>query len=55
MASETFQPLSSLGPIERSRTIDNPAKNDYIEGRKFYGNGECAQAAIAFHALSRGF
>lgn len=58
MASETFQPLSSLGPMSqetKAEQSDNPAKNDYIEGRKFYGNGEYAQAAIAFHNALRGF
>ena len=58
MASETFQPLNSLGPMpqeSKSEQSDNQAKNDYIEGRKFYSNGEYAQAAIAFHNALRGF
>jgi tetratricopeptide (TPR) repeat protein len=53
MASEFIQPLNSLGPVTgdsgQNQDLDNPAKKDYLEGRKLYGNGEYAQAAIAFH------
>ena len=53
MASEFIQPLNSLGPVAgdsgQEQDLDNPAKKDYLEGRKLYGNGEYAQAAIAFH------
>jgi tetratricopeptide (TPR) repeat protein len=53
MASEFIQPLNNLGPMTgdngQDQDADNPAKKDYLEGRKLYGNGEYAQAAIAFH------
>jgi tetratricopeptide (TPR) repeat protein len=59
MASEFIQPLNTLGTVvEESgsgQEDDNPAKKDYREGRKLYGNGEYAQAAIAFHNALRGF
>jgi tetratricopeptide (TPR) repeat protein len=35
--------------------IDDPAKKDYLEGRKFFQDGEYTQAAIAFHNALRGF
>jgi tetratricopeptide (TPR) repeat protein len=32
-----------------------PARKDYLEGRKFFGNGDYSQAALAFHNALRGF
>ncbi|MGD9949194.1 MAG: tetratricopeptide repeat protein [Desulfobulbus sp.] len=57
MASDTLQPLNTLGPMAKGpdADLDDPAKKDYLEGRKFFQNGEYAQAAIAFHNALRGF
>lgn len=58
MASDTIQPLSSLGPMPQensSAQTDDPARTDYLEGRKLFREGEYAQAAIAFHNALRGF
>jgi len=33
----------------------DPVQKDYLEGRKFFGNGDYAQAAQAFHNALRGF
>ncbi len=59
MASDNIQPLSSLGPMAPADDCDDltndQAKKDYLEGRKLYGNGEYAQAALAFHNALRGF
>lgn len=57
MASDTLQPLDTLGPMPKGPDTDpdDPAKKDYLEGRKFFQNGEYAQAAIAFHNALRGF
>jgi tetratricopeptide (TPR) repeat protein len=59
MASEFIQPLDSLGPVATEngsdQDQDNPAKKDYLEGRKLHSDGEYTQAAIAFHNALRGF
>ncbi|MDD2464122.1 MAG: tetratricopeptide repeat protein [Desulfobulbus sp.] len=57
MASDTLQPLNTLGsmPNGPDADLDDPAKKDYLEGRKFFQNGEYSQAAIAFHNALRGF
>lgn len=59
MATEFIQPLNNIAPAEqgdsRGQDSDNPAKMDYLEGRKLHRNGEYAQAAIAFHNALRGF
>lgn len=59
MASEFIQPLDSLGPVATQngsdQDQDNPAKKDYLEGRKLHSDGEYTQAAIAFHNALRGF
>ena len=57
MASDTLQPLDALGPMPKGRNADpdDPARKDYLEGRKFFQDGEYAQAAIAFHNALRGF
>ncbi len=57
MASETLQPLNTLAPMPKRQEaeLDDPAKQDYLEGRKFLNEGEYAQAAIAFHNALRGF
>ena len=59
MVSDHIQPLSSLGPTAHENTRDeqtiDPARKDYLEGRKFFGKGEYAQAALAFHNALMGF
>jgi tetratricopeptide (TPR) repeat protein len=57
MASENIQPLSSLQPVtgESANEELDPARKDYLEGRKLYSQGEYAQAALAFHNALRGF
>ena len=59
MASEFIQPLQNIGPVAKetggAQEEEDQAKKDYREGRKLYGDGEYAQAAIAFHNALRGF
>jgi len=59
MANESIQPLNAIGPMGKENSPgqedDNPAKKDYREGRKFFNQGEYAQAAIAFHNALMGF
>lgn len=59
MVSDHFQPLDSLGPMAQENTSDeqttDPAKKDYLEGRRLFSNHEYAQAAAAFHNALRGF
>ena len=57
MASDTLQPLNTLAPMPKGPETDpdNPARKDYIEGRKFFKEGEYTQAAMAFHNALRGF
>nr|WP_321464867.1 tetratricopeptide repeat protein [uncultured Desulfobulbus sp.] len=57
MASDTLQPLDTLGPMPKGSDpdLDDPAKKDYMEGRKFFQDGDYTQAAIAFHNALRGF
>ena len=57
MASENIQPLSSLQPVtgEPAGEDLDPARKDYLEGRKLYRQGDYAQAAQAFHNALRGF
>ncbi len=59
MASDTIQPLCSLGPMPQESACDiqetNPAKKDYTEGRQLLGNGKYSEAALAFHNALRGF
>ena len=56
MASENIQPLSSLQPVtgEPAGEDLDPARKDYLEGRKLYSQGDYAQAAQAFHNALRG-
>ena len=59
MASEFIQPLQTLGPVakeaDKGQEDEDQARKDYRQGRKFFGEGEYAQAAIAFHNALRGF
>ena len=57
MASENIQPLSSLQPVTGDPAGEDldPARKDYLEGRKLYSQGDYAQAAQAFHNALRGF
>ena len=57
MASDTLQPLNTLGPMAKGpeTDVDDPVRQDYLEGRKFFKQGEYTQAAMAFHNALRGF
>ena len=59
MVSDHIQPLGSLLPMAGENSSDeptiDPAKKDYLEGRKFFGNGDYTQAALAFHNALKGF
>nr|WP_320010098.1 tetratricopeptide repeat protein [uncultured Desulfobulbus sp.] len=57
MATDNLQPLESIGAAPKSSDpdLEDPAKRDYMEGRKFFQEGEYAQAAISFHNALRGF
>ena len=59
MAHESIQPLQSIGPAAKegsgAREEESQAQQDYRQGRKLYGAGEYAQAAIALHNALRGF
>ncbi|MBM9614665.1 tetratricopeptide repeat protein [Desulfobulbus rhabdoformis] len=57
MATDNLQPIDSIGaaPKASDPDLEDPAKRDYMEGRKFFQEGEYAQAAIAFHNALRGF
>ena len=59
MASDSIQPLSSLAPMAQDNASDeqanDPARKDYIEGRKFFSNHDYSQAALAFHNALTGF
>jgi tetratricopeptide (TPR) repeat protein len=59
MASDTIQPLGSIGPMAKGSDTaaeeTNPARKDYLEGRKLHSQGEYTQAAMAFHNALRGF
>ena len=58
MASDTIQPLNTIGPMasaDNPAEETNPARKDYLEGRKLHSQGEYTQAAMAFHNALRGF
>ena len=57
MANENIQPLESLKPMagESAGEDLDPARKDYLEGRKLHSQGDYAQAAQAFHNALRGF
>ena len=57
MANENIQPLESLKPMagESAGEDLDPARKDYLEGRKLHSQGEHTQAALAFHNALRGF
>ncbi len=59
MVSDNIKPLSSIGPMAQSNAGDaqesDPARKDYLEGRRLLGEGDYAQAAQAFHNALLGF
>jgi len=59
MANEFIPPMNTLDPVAKENNNgledEDQAKKDYREGRKFYSEGEYAQAAIAFHNALREF
>lgn len=59
MVSDTIQPLGTIGPMAKGGDAaaeeTNPARKDYLEGRKLHSQGDYTQAAMAFHNALRGF
>ncbi len=57
MASTFTQSLASLGPAQPAKTAaeNDPAKQDYREGREQFKKGEYALAAMSFHNALKGF
>lgn len=59
MASDNIKPFSSIGPMAQANAAavetDDPARKDYLEGRKLFSAGEYAQAAQAYHNALQGF
>ncbi len=60
MVSDRIQPLHSIGPLnpekeKEEEKTDNPARQDYIKGRKLYTAGNYSEAAVAFHNALKGF
>lgn len=59
MTHDPIQPASAIGPMKQGKAPGdaegNPARMDYLEGRKLLKEGEYAQAAIAFHNALRCF
>ena len=57
MSSTFTQSLDSLGPVdpEKAAAANNPAKQDYLEGREQFKKGEYALAAASFHNALKGF
>lgn len=59
--SDSVQPLSNIKPISETQTLgvgdssNDPAKMDYMAGRKFYSEGDYTQAVISFHNALLGF
>ncbi|PID72380.1 MAG: hypothetical protein CSB34_02500 [Desulfobulbus propionicus] len=57
--SDSIQPINAIKPIEECQesgdVSNDPAKMDYIAGRKFYAEGDYPQAVISFHNALLGF
>jgi len=58
--SDRIQPTGSIGPMtepgkEDDEVLKDPAKVDYMEGRKYIQQGDYAQAAYAMHNSLKGF
>ncbi len=56
--TENLQPLQSIGPVENSGedpALQDPAKRDYLEGRRLYAEGNYGEAAQALHNALKGF
>jgi tetratricopeptide (TPR) repeat protein len=59
MVNDNIKPLSSIVPMAQGKANDasetDPARKDYLEGRRLFGEKEYAQAAQAFHNALMGF
>lgn len=59
MASDSIQPMSAIQPMGDNKAkgddIKDPAKRDYMAGRKYFTSGDYAQAVICFHNALLGF
>lgn len=59
MVSDNIKPLGSIGPMAQGNAGEvpetDPARKDYLEGRRLFSEGDYAQAAHAFHNALLGF
>ena len=60
MVSESIQPLSSLGPADPKKAVEeaiknDPAKRDYVAGRELLKQQQYSEAGMAFHNALKGF
>ena len=59
MASDSIQSMDSIKPMtedmNRMTELENPAKRDYMAGRKHLSGGDYTQAVICFHNALLGF
>ncbi len=60
MASDTLQPMGAIQPMcdnggSEVDDIKDPAKRDYMAGRKYFSEGDYTQAVISFHNALLGF
>jgi tetratricopeptide (TPR) repeat protein len=60
MISDSIQPLSSLGPLDKGpepdvNEINDPARLDYIKARERYTASDFSEAAALFHNALKGF
>ncbi len=61
MASDTIQPVNAIKPMCDNESeaggddIKDPARRDYIAGRKHFSSGDYPQAVICFHNALLGF
>ncbi|MCI5178613.1 MAG: tetratricopeptide repeat protein [Candidatus Electrothrix sp. AW3_4] len=58
--STSIQPLSSIGPADPEKAREeelkkDPAKRDYLQGRKELKKGDYTMAAMSFHNALKGF
>lgn len=59
MVSDSIQSMDSIRPMtedmNREKELKNPAKRDYMAGRKHFSGGDYTQAVICFHNALLGF
>ncbi|MBM9511148.1 lipopolysaccharide assembly protein LapB [Desulfogranum marinum] len=59
MVSDSIQSMDSIRPMtedmNRENELKNPARRDYMAGRKHFSGGDYTQAVICFHNALLGF